>query len=234
MSILSLFCAWAPLPRYASALPLCSQASSVLTSIAHPAKLQPWGRGGTVYTFLQCCLDPIETFGAGANDAYLEYFLKPEEAAPLGLEPGLTVLREADLHLLQETPRQLWRRLITQHKVPVKYQFGLLVQILIRQRFHDLDTRQTCLSIRILALSALGKPFANRGWLPFLTARMHVAAMEQAVAGVLNQHIVHTFHGPLTTGIQEMVELLSHPDVTLSLKTVGFRLLQSLIQTQVS
>jgi hypothetical protein len=58
--------------------------------------------------------------------------------------------------------------------------------------------------------------------------------MEQAVAGVLNQHIMHTFHGPQTTGVKEMVELLSHPDVSLSLKTVGFRLLQSLIQTQVS
>lgn len=109
-----------------------------------------------VYTFLQCCLDPIERFGDGANDAYLEYFLRPEEAKPLGLEPGLTVLREANLHLLPETPRQLWQRLIAQYKVPVKYQYGLLAQILIRQRFHELPMRQMCLSIRILALSALG------------------------------------------------------------------------------
>lgn len=58
--------------------------------------------------------------------------------------------------------------------------------------------------------------------------------MEQAVAGMLNQHIMHTFHGPQTTGIKEMVALLSHPDVSLELKTVGFRLIQSLVQTQVS
>ena len=58
--------------------------------------------------------------------------------------------------------------------------------------------------------------------------------MEQAVAGALDQHIIHTFHGSQSTGIQELVELLAHEDVPQEIKVSGFRLLQSLIQTHVS
>jgi hypothetical protein len=58
--------------------------------------------------------------------------------------------------------------------------------------------------------------------------------MQQAGTDVPSAEVFRVFHQDENDGIQNLAQLLAHEQVPISVKIVGFRLLQALIQTQIS
>ena len=112
---------------------------------------------------ISCCLDDIKEFGEGACDAYMEYYVSEKDASRYGLPSGAVILCKSGLDKDDRPPRLVWRDLIQEFKVPMTYHFSLLIQVMIRLRFHVLERRQQCLGLRVMALSALSQ-FALPGF----------------------------------------------------------------------
>ncbi|EDQ90912.1 uncharacterized protein MONBRDRAFT_6887, partial [Monosiga brevicollis MX1] len=173
-----------------------------------------WGRGGHTHVLVDICLKPTDEFPEGVSDAQMDLFINQGDDPTDAARQGPLSIRRPNLDADPRPTRKLFEDCLADFKVPPKYHFELLFQLLVRHNFHRLEERRKLLQIHILATSALVMCSANGGY---------------DASGIAANYAASP-----SSGVSELVEMLGNNDIPAIIRVAGFRLLQSLIQAQVA